>query len=187
MHHKIAETIRTATAVIPNFPETGVNFIDITTVLKNPEANMIAIAAVQNLFDPDSYDVIVSPDARGWLLGQPMALTLKKPLVLVRKPGKLPRKTLSFGSKNEYNDNVMLEIHAKDLPPGSRVLVVDDVLATCGTALAIIQHVRNLGNEVTGVAALYDLPYLPKRAHLPCPTRAVVTYDTPPAAYIPAT
>ena len=182
---EISEQIRAATAIIPNFPIPGVSFVDITTVLRKPTINKLASMAVQNLFASEDYDVIVSPDARGWLLAQPIALRADKPLVLVRKPGKLPRNTVSYESTNEYSDSAPLEMHADDIPPSSRVLIVDDVLATCGTILAITRLVRNLGSEVVGAAALYDLPYVSGRVNPTCPTRAVVTYAEPPMSYLP--
>lgn len=181
---EIAEKIRAATAVIPDFPQEGANFIDITTVLNRPKINLMAFNAVHDLFDPQSYDIIVSPESRGWLLGQPLALAVGKPHVIIRKPGKLPRETTNIESKNEYNNSVTLEVHAEDIPPKSRILIVDDVLATCGTALAITKLFRSLEAKTVGVAALYELLYL-TRAELPCPTRAVVPYETPPAPYIP--
>lgn len=182
-HNTVAEKIRAATAVIPDYPQEGVRFIDITTVLRCPEANLMAFTAVRDLFDAESYDIIVSPESRGWLFGQSMALALRKPHVIIRKPGKLPRETASFESTSEY-DTVTLEVHAEDIPSGSRILIVDDVLATCGTALAITKLIHSLGAEVIGIAALYELLYLP-RVDLPCPALAIVPYTEPPAPYAP--
>lgn len=180
----IAERIRAATAVIPDFPETGVNFIDITTVLKDPDANEQAINAVKNLFCPDEYDIIVSPGARGWLLAQPIALAQKKPFIPVRDPKKLPRKHVSANSVSEY-DSKPIAIHAGDIWPGAKVLMIDDVAATCGTAKAIIELVKSQGGAVLGLATLYDLPYLPGRVELPCPIRTIVTYEEAPKPYMP--
>lgn len=183
-HNATVEKIRAATAVIPDFPIKGITFIDITTVLKRPQVNMLAFNAVQELFDSSEYDLIVSPEARGWLLGQPLALSLEKPFIPIRKPHKLPREIQRCPKLDSEYEEVNLEVHLFDIPPDSRILFVDDVLASNGTALAVTQLIHNLGAEVVGVAALYDLQYLDK-VTLPCPARAVVPYETPPAPYMP--
>lgn len=180
---EMVEKLRAATGVTLDFPKPGVNFIDITTVLERPQINNVAVAAVQELFDPDSYDVIVSPGARGWLLAQPLALALEKPCIPARDPKKLPRETVSIESQSEYGITT-LALHRDSITPDLRVLIVDDALATCGTAAALIKLLRSLGAKVIGVAALYDLQYLPK-VELPCPARAVVPYPEPPAPYTP--
>lgn len=179
----IVEEIRAATAIIKDFPEPPVNFVDITTVLKNPRVNLLAFRAVLNLLDPNSFDVIVSPEARGWLLGQPLALLLGKSFIPVRKPGKLPRQVIKMESVNEYS-TVSLEVQLGDIPPGSKVIIIDDTSATQGTTKTIGDIVSTLGSEVTGVTTLYDLKYIDKVA-LPFPTQSVVPYFEPPAPYMP--
>lgn len=169
-----------ATAVIPDFPNPGVNFIDITTVLKNPDMNQLMFETVRDLYDPDSYDIILSPGARGWLLAQPMALALRKPFIPIRKEGKLPRKTVQVESENEYASKVILEAHADDIPPGSKVLIVDDALATLGTVAASCKLANILKAEVVGALGAYDLLYL-SRVEVPCPIRSIVPYEEPPA------
>lgn len=181
----VAEQIRAATAIIPNFPKTGVNFIDITTVLEKPNTNEQAVNAVKNLFCPDEYDIIVSPGARGWLLAQPIALAQKKPFIPARDPEKLPREHISTGSISEY-DRKPIAIHTGNILLGAKVLMIDDVAATCGTAKAIIELVKSQGGSVLGLATLYDLPYLPDRVELPCPIRSIVAYEEPPKPYMPA-
>lgn len=180
----VIERIKAGTAVVPGFPNEHVSFIDITTILRNPELYSASVMAVQQQFNPDDYNIIVSPEARGFLLGPPIALAQKRPFIPIRNPEKLPREIASTESSSEYADKP-LAIHREDILPGTRILIVDDVLATCGTALAMIDLIHRLGGVVVGVAALYDLLYVPNRIKLPCPTRAVVTYDQPPAAYTP--
>lgn len=182
---EIVERIKAGTAIILDFPHENVHFVDITTILRDPELYGLVIAEVQKQFDPDSYDIIVSPEARGFLLGAPIALAQKKPFIPIRFPDKLPREILKTESTSEYTDDKPLAVHREDILPGTRVLIMDDLLATCGTALAMVNLIHDLGSEVVGISALYDLPYVPGRVELPVTARAVVTYDQPPAAYLP--
>ncbi|MBR3613819.1 MAG: adenine phosphoribosyltransferase [Clostridia bacterium] len=144
---------------IPNFPEKGVMFRDVTTVLQDPEGLKLAIDEMQEKIENLEFDIIVGAESRGFLFGMPIAYNLNKAFVPVRKKGKLPAETISESYNLEYGQ-ATLEIHKDAIKPGQKVVIVDDLIATGGTLEAIIKLVERLGGEVIRVCCLIDLPEL---------------------------
>lgn len=162
---------------IPDFPKPGISFKDITTLLANPAAWRYAVGALTERareFGP--VELIVGPEARGFIVGATLAYNLGVGFVPVRKRGKLPARTLRGSYKLEYGEDV-LEIHADAIRPGQRVLIVDDVLATGGTVLATIELARALHGEIAGALFLVELTFLEAREKLrPVRVESVVQY-----------
>jgi adenine phosphoribosyltransferase len=150
---------------VPDFPKPGILFYDITTLLRDPEGFRLAIDALANPYKDDAIDVVVGVESRGFILAAAVADRLGAGFVPVRKPGKLPSKTLKETFKLEYGSDA-LEIHADGVRPGQKVLVVDDVLATGGTARATANLVKKLGAELIGTAFLIELLALKGRDQL---------------------
>ena len=144
---------------IPNFPEEGVMFRDVTTVLQDPEGLKLAIDGMQQKIQNLEFDIIVGAESRGFLFGMPIAYNLNKAFVPVRKPGKLPAETISESYNLEYGQ-ATLEIHKDAIKPGQKVVIIDDLIATGGTLEAIIKLVEKLGGEVVRICCLIDLPEL---------------------------
>lgn len=150
---------------IPDFPEKGVIFKDITPLLKNPRVFRISLDKISDLIDEWDFDCIVSPESRGFIFAAPLAYKMEKEFVPVRKPGKLPCKTYSISYELEYGKST-LEMHVDAIDKGEKVIIVDDVLATGGTTKAIIELVEKAGGIVVGVACLAELTYLNPRQTL---------------------
>jgi adenine phosphoribosyltransferase len=155
----LAQRVAQAIRDVPDFPRTGVVFKDITPLLADPALLRDAIRAMQAPFATAGVTHVVAMESRGFLFGVPMALELGAGFVPVRKPGKLPWRTTREGYALEYGDDA-LEIHVDALGPGARVLLVDDVLATGGTAAAAARLVERLGGLVVGVSVLMELAFL---------------------------
>jgi adenine phosphoribosyltransferase len=174
---RIAELIRD----VPDFPQPGVGFKDISPLLQSPTGFAAAIEAMVAA-SPEGVDVVLGMEARGFIFGAPMALALGAGFVPVRKPGKLPCATLSQSYDLEYGSNT-LAVHADAVSPGARVLVVDDVLATGGTALATARLVEQLGAELVGTTVLMELAFLYGRELLAAAgitqVQTILTYDAP--------
>jgi len=147
---------------IPDFPQKGVIFRDITPLIKNPDAFKYAIDTIVEEVKKYEFDLVVCPEARGFIIGAPIAYLLGKGFVPVRKPGKLPYKTVSDTYELEYG-KAELHIHEDAIEPGQKVLIVDDVLATGGTALALKRLVEKVGGTVVASAFLIELTYLNPR------------------------
>lgn len=143
-------------ASIPGFPKEGIIFRDITPILQNPEALKEVNDAFCDFAKEVGADLIVAPEARGFFFGSTMALTLNKGFVPVRKPGKLPRETISQGYGLEYGTDTLC-MHTDAIKPGQKVVIVDDLLATGGTVEAIIKMVKQLGGEVVGCCFIIEL------------------------------
>ena len=141
---------------IPDFPKPGVQFKDITPLLADPSAFEYAIARLAAHYSMTPIDAIAAAEARGFLFAAPLALELYKPLVPLRKPGKLPFDTHAFHYELEYGTD-SLEVHTDGVRPGSKVLLVDDLLATGGTIEACCKLVEQSGAEVVGCAFLIAL------------------------------
>jgi adenine phosphoribosyltransferase len=148
---------------VPDFPQAGIVFRDITPLLGNGAALRSAVDAIAALYD--EIDTVVGIESRGFILGAPVAYALRVGMVPVRKLGRLPRATERADYALEYGTNTV-EIHADALQPRERVLIVDDVLATGGTAAATAELVERLGGEVAGIAVLIELPELRGRQRL---------------------
>ena len=157
----LKQTVR----VIENFPKEGISFKDITTLLQNGEALKFAIdEIIADLKDKD-VDLIVGPEARGFLMGTPVAYGMGVGFVPVRKPGKLPWEVESLEYDLEYGSNI-LEIHKDAIKPGQKVAIVDDLLATGGTMEAAAKLIEKLGGEVVSMQFLIELEDLEGRAKL---------------------
>jgi len=150
---------------ILDFPQKGIIFKDITPILKDPEAFGYTIKILQELLKDWDFDFIVAPEARGFLFASPLAYTMKKGLIPVRKPGKLPYKTVNVSYNLEYG-SAELQMHVDALKKGDRVVIVDDVLATGGTLDAIRRMVNNVGADVEGVLCMAELGFLNGRERL---------------------
>lgn len=144
---------------IPNFPEEGIIFRDITTVLQDAEGLQLAINSMQEKLNNLEFDVVVGAESRGFLFGMPIAYNLKKSFVPVRKKGKLPCETIEESYDLEYG-KATLEIHKDAIKPGQKVVIIDDLIATGGTLEAIVKLVERLGGEVVRICCLIDLPEL---------------------------
>ncbi|MDF2572501.1 MAG: apt [Sporomusa sp.] len=144
---------------VPDFPHQGIDFIDITTLLKDGEAFRIAIDMLSELYQDKHIDVVVGPEARGFVVGAPVAYVLGAGFVPIRKPGKLPAEIIRYEYTLEYGKDA-LEIHKDAIEPGSNVLIVDDLLATGGTTMATVKMVEQLGGKVVGLAFLIELSFL---------------------------
>jgi adenine phosphoribosyltransferase len=150
---------------IPDFPEEGIIFRDITTVFQDAEGFQIAIDELQKLIETVDCDVIAGAESRGFLFGAPIAYNMKKPFVLVRKKGKLPRETISQKYDLEYG-SAEVEIHTDSIKPGQKVVLVDDLIATGGTIEAAAKLVEKLGGEVVKIVFLIELAGLEGRKRL---------------------
>jgi adenine phosphoribosyltransferase len=144
---------------IPDFPVKGVLFKDITTLLKDPDAFQETIDALVDHYIDDEIDVVAAIESRGFIFGAPLAYELAAAFVPIRKPGRLPSEKISADYTLEYGTNT-LEIHKDAIQPGQRVLLVDDVLATGGSAKAAAELVERLGGKLVGIAFAIDLTYL---------------------------
>jgi adenine phosphoribosyltransferase len=149
---KLSDYIRS----IPDFPKPGILFRDITPLLAAPAAFRRAVVDMANPFRTAKIDVVAAAEARGFIFAAPVALELNAALVPIRKPGKLPYATQSISYDLEYGSDT-LEIHADAIPPGAKVLVVDDLLATGGTVEACCRLVEKVGGIVVGCAFLIEL------------------------------
>ncbi|MCF6096643.1 adenine phosphoribosyltransferase [Thermovorax subterraneus] len=151
--------------IIMDFPKKGISFKDITTLLKDGEAFKIAIKSLADLVRDKEFDLVAGPEARGFIIGAPLAYELGKGFVPARKKGKLPGETIKAEYKLEYGTDV-LEMHKDAIEAGQKVLVVDDLLATGGTIFSTIELVERLGGIVTAVAFLIELTDLKGREYL---------------------
>ena len=147
---------------IPDFPEEGIIFRDITSVLQDADGLHLAIDSMQEKIADLDFDVVVGPESRGFIFGVPIAYNLHKSFVPVRKKGKLPCETISEEYELEYGSAV-IEMHKDAIRPGQKVVIVDDLIATGGTTEAIIKLVNQLGGEVVGIVFLIELAGLKGR------------------------
>ena len=170
---KIEDYVRS----IPDFPEPGIIFRDVTSVLQDPDGLKLAIDSMLKLLEGLDFDVIVGTESRGFIFGAPLAYQLHKPFVLVRKKGKLPCETIEKSYDLEYG-SATIEMHRDSILPGQKVVVVDDLIATGGTIEAAIHLVEKLGGEVVKVIFLIELAGLKGRERLKgYDVDAVITYD----------
>ena len=158
---KIEEYVRS----IPDFPEPGIIFRDITSVLQDAEGLQLAINSMQEFLKDVDVDVIAGAESRGFIFGVPIAYNLHKPFVPIRKKGKLPRETVSASYDLEYG-SATIEMHKDSIKPGQKVTIIDDLIATGGTIEAAIKLVESLGGEVVKVVFLIELAGLKGREKL---------------------
>lgn len=151
--------------IVPDWPKQGIKFKDITTLMDNGKAYKYATDQIVQYAREKKADLIVGPEARGFIIGCPVAYALEVGFAPVRKEGKLPRETIKVDYGLEYGKDV-LTIHKDAIKPGQRVLIIDDLLATGGTIEATIKLVEELGGVVVGIAFLIELSYLEGRKKL---------------------
>jgi len=151
---------------VKDFPKTGIDFIDITPVLQDPEALCECLEQMkEKALTFGDFDLIICPESRGFIFGSPLAYMLKKGFVPIRKKGKLPYKTVSIEYQLEYGTDI-LEMHEDAILPGQKVIIVDDLLATGGTSFSNIELVEKLGGKVAGIVYFIELTYLNGREKL---------------------
>lgn len=151
--------------VIPDFPQPGISFKDITTLLKDGQAYKATIDMMHELIKDKEIDLVAGPEARGFVVGAPLALSIGAGFIPVRKSGKLPGETIEVGYDLEYGKD-KLAMHKDAIQPGQKVLIADDLLATGGTIKSTIDLVRQLGGEVVGAVFLIELSDLNGREKL---------------------
>lgn len=171
------KTVKDYVVTIPDFPEPGIMFRDLTSVLQDADGLQLAIEELQRLLDGVEFDVIVGAESRGFILGAPLAYNLHKPFVPIRKQGKLPREVVWQEYELEYGSAV-IEMHRDAILPGQRVVLVDDLLATGGTMAACIKLVEEVGGTVEKILFLMELKGLNGRAPLAgYDVQSVVNYE----------
>ena len=169
---KIKNSIRT----VPDFPKPGIQFKDITTLLQDQDAFKEVIISFHNAFKDEKIDVIVGIESRGFIFAAPLALKLGCRFVLARKPGKLPSETITEEYELEYGVDA-IEIHRDDISKGDRILIVDDLLATGGTAKATGNIIEKLDGEIVSYAFLITLKFLNGNQLLkPDPVFSIIEY-----------
>ncbi|MDR2463148.1 MAG: adenine phosphoribosyltransferase [Verrucomicrobiales bacterium] len=174
--HSAKERLRTAVRDIMDFPKTGVVFKDITPIIENGLLFRLTVTVFADHYKRKNIEQIVAIDARGFLFGSALAYVLGTGISVVRKKGKLPFKTISTSYDLEYGASTM-EMHVDSIKPGQRVLVIDDVLATGGTAKAAIDLVRQLGGQVVESAFLMELAFLNGKEKIaPTPCFSIIQY-----------
>ena len=150
---------------IPDFPEEGIIFRDVTSILQDADGLRLAVDSMQALIEGTDADVIVGAESRGFIFGAPIAYNLHKPLVLVRKKGKLPCETVEQSYDLEYG-SATVEMHKDSIQPGQKVVIVDDLIATGGTVEATAKLVEELGGQVVKIVFLMELAGLKGRERL---------------------
>ncbi|WP_264044926.1 adenine phosphoribosyltransferase [Methylobacterium flocculans] len=174
-HIALKDSIRS----IPDYPKPGIVFRDITTLLSDPRAFRRAVDALVHPFAGGRIDQVAGIEARGFILGGAVAHQLSSGFVPIRKKGKLPHKTVSIAYALEYGTDEM-EIHVDAIKPGDRVLLVDDLIATGGTACAAVNLLRRIGAEVVAACFVIDLPEIggaQKLRDLDVPVRTLMEFD----------
>ncbi len=171
------KTVKDYVLTIPDFPEPGIMFRDLTSVLQDADGLQLAIDEMLNLLEDMEFDVIAGAESRGFILGTPLAYNLHKPFVPIRKQGKLPREVVWQEYELEYGSAV-IEMHRDAIKPGQKVVLVDDLLATGGTMAACVKLVEELGGEVASILFLMELEGLNGRSKLQgYDVRSVVSYE----------
>jgi len=159
------DTLKSRIRSVPDFPKSGILFYDITTLLRDPVGFKAALDGLSTPYQDQGISLVVGIESRGFILGAAVADRLGAGFCPIRKPGKLPAKTIKEAFQLEYGTDA-IEIHADAIEPGQRVLIVDDVLATGGTASAAARLVTRLGGQLHGLAFLIELIALNGRQHL---------------------
>lgn len=150
---------------VPDFPEEGIIFRDVTSILEDAEGLHLAIDLIQEKIENTEFDVVVGPESRGFIFGMPIAYNLHKSFVPVRKKGKLPCETVSVEYDLEYG-SAEIEMHKDAIQPGQKVVIVDDLMATGGTMEAIVKLIESLSGQVVKIICLMELAGLKGREKL---------------------
>lgn len=150
---------------IPDFPEPGIIFRDVTSILQDADGLQLAVDQIREMLQDVEYDVVIGPESRGFIFGVPVAYAEHKSFVPVRKKGKLPRETISASYELEYG-SAEIEIHKDALRPGQKVVIIDDLIATGGTIEAITGLVEQLGGQVVKICFVMELAGLKGREKL---------------------
>ncbi len=162
---------------IPDFPEPGIIFRDITGILRDPDGLKLSIDKIQEMLAGVEFDAVLGLESRGFIFGMPIAYNLHKAFIPVRKKGKLPRETVSAKYELEYGI-AEIEIHKEDLRPGMKVVIIDDLIATGGTVEAAVKLAESLGAEVVKIAFVMELAGLKGRDRLKgYDVESVITYE----------
>ena len=161
----MAKQIEDYVRSIVDFPEPGIIFRDVTSILEDADGLHLAIDLMQEKLEDIDFDVVVGPESRGFIFGMPIAYNLHKPFVPVRKKGKLPCETIEREYELEYG-TATIEMHKDSIKPGQKVVIIDDLMATGGTIEAIIKLVESLGGEVVKIVFLMELEGLEGRKKL---------------------
>ena len=162
---------------IPDFPEPGIIFRDITGILRDADGLKLSIDKIQEMLEGVEFDAVLGLESRGFIFGMPIAYNLHKAFIPVRKKGKLPRETVSAKYDLEYG-TAEIEIHKEDLRPGMKVVIIDDLIATGGTVEAAVKLAESLGAEVVNIAFVMELAGLKGRERLAgYDVESVITYE----------
>lgn len=162
---------------IPDFPEPGIIFRDITGILRDADGLKLSIDKIQEMLEGVEFDAVLGLESRGFIFGMPIAYNLHKAFIPVRKKGKLPRETVSAKYDLEYV-TAEIEIHKEDLRPGMKVVIIDDLIATGGTVEAAVKLAESLGAEVVKIAFVMELAGLKGRERLAgYDVESVITYE----------
>lgn len=162
---------------IPDFPEPGIIFRDITGILRDADGLKLSIDKIQEMLEGVEFDAVLGLESRGFIFGMPIAYNLHKAFIPVRKKGKLPRETVSAKYDLEYG-TAEIEIHKEDLRPGMKVVIIDDLIATGGTVEAALKLAESLGAEVVKIAFVMELAGLKGRERLAgYDVESVITYE----------
>ena len=162
---------------IPDFPEPGIIFRDITGILRDADGLKLSIDKIQEMLEGVEFDAVLGLESRGFIFGMPIAYNLHKAFIPVRKKGKLPRETVSAKYDLEYG-TAEFEIHKEDLRPGMKVVIIDDLIATGGTVEAAVKLAESLGAEVVKIAFVMELAGLKGRERLAgYDVESVITYE----------
>lgn len=162
---------------IPDFPEPGIIFRDITGILRDADGLKLSIDKIQEMLEGVEFDAVLGLESRGFIFGMPIAYNLHKAFIPVRKKGKLPRETVSAKYDLEYG-TAEIEIHKEDLRPGMKVVIIDDLIATGGTVEAAVKLAESLGAEIVKIAFVMELAGLKGRERLAgYDVESVITYE----------
>ena len=158
---KLEEYVRS----IPDFPEPGIIFRDVTSILQDADGLHMAVDSLIDMVKDLDYDLVIGPESRGFIFGVPIAYNLHKPFIPIRKKGKLPCETIAMEYDLEYGQ-ATIEMHKDAIRPGQKVIIVDDLIATGGTTEAIVKLIEQLGGQVVKICFVMELVGLKGREHL---------------------
>ncbi len=171
-----SEKLRSIIRNIPDFPVKGIQFKDITPLLKNPDAVKYVVSEIKNHFIGKGVKYIAGIEARGFIFGGILAYEMGIGFIPIRKKGKLPYKTVSITYSLEYGES-SLEVHEDALEKGDKILIVDDLLATGGTTKATYELLTKIGGDVVGAAFIIELTDLKGREKIPCEVYSILKYN----------